>query len=103
MNGTEVGWSVVFAWGAAKFIQFLKWTRWFPWLSAQTETANRVFAMVMALLVAVGIHFKFDPEAGTLLIDGLTYAGITTGIQEYLKQWMLQEVAYQKLIKENNS
>lgn len=81
-------------------LEFLKKTRFFPWLTMETKRANRAVAWLIALCAAIGIHFQFDATAGQLVITGLTLTGITHGLWEYAKQLVLQQLIYDGVIHE---
>lgn len=81
-------------------IQWMKNTKWFPVISADTAKLNRVLAVVASGITAFGIHHTFDASAGTLTITGLTLAGIYHGGWQWLRSYMVQEITYQKLVKE---
>lgn len=102
MNQQELIWSAVLAWTVSKFMEFLKKISWLP-MDYTTESANKWVARLFALLAAIGIHSTFDPQAGTLLITGLTPYGVLVGVGEYAKQFMLQEIAYKKFVREDNN
>jgi len=55
---------------------------------------NRALAALFAGVAAVGIHYQFDPGAGTLLISGLTLETIVPGALLWLKQFILQQMAW---------
>lgn len=102
MNEQELIWSAVIAWMSAKTIEVGKLIPWLP-ISYTSENANRWAARLIALAATVGIHSTFDPHAGTLMITGLTSAGIFQGIGEYAKQYMMQEIAYKKFVRSDNA
>ena len=99
MNEQELIWSAVLAWVGSKSIQFAKNIKWLP-MDANTATLNKWVARAVALFTAIGIHSTFDPEAGTLMISGLSSWGIFQAIGEYAKQFMMQEIAYKKFVME---
>lgn len=99
MNEQELIWSAVIAWMSAKGIEALKVLPFFPWLTANTERINRWVARLVAFCATLGIHSTFDRESGRLIIDGLTYSGVFIAVGEYAKQYMMQEVAYKKFIR----
>ena len=98
MGEQELIWSAVVAWMSAKGIQLAKQVSWLP-INTTTEVANRWIARAVALASTIGIHSQFDPQAGTLMITGLTVSGILYSIGEYAKQYMMQEVAYKKFVR----
>lgn len=76
------------------FLQTLKKSSWFPWLTAETKTLNRLVGFLGAGLTAVGIHFAFDVQQGQLLITGLTFSGLLHGAWHWAQQYALQQLAY---------
>ena len=101
MNEHELIASAVIGWMSAKFIELLKRSSMFPWLSPYTETMNAWVARLVAFIAAFGVHASFDSAAGTLMITGITANGIGTGILEYARQKMFQEIAWQKFVKKD--
>lgn len=102
-DGNEVVSQVVISGLIGYSLEFLKQTRWFPWLTYETRRANRTVAWIVALLAAIGIHFQFDAQAGQLVITGLTLAGITHGAWEYAKQLVIQEMVYRASVKDKEA
>lgn len=82
----------------SKAIEIAKRIKWLP-IDATTDKLNWFVARTAALVAAIGVHASFDPQAGVLMVTGLTPFGIFTAMLEYAKQLMLQEVAYSKFIK----
>lgn len=41
-------------------IQWLKDAGWFPWLTADTKTVNRLVSMALAAVAALGINWAYD-------------------------------------------
>ena len=70
-------------------INFLKKQAWFPWLSKETDKANRIAAVVLSGLASVGIHTTFDHQNGTLVITGLTVTAVATGLWHWGTQFAL--------------
>lgn len=75
-------------------LQQVKHARWFPWISIETKRANRIVGALLSIASAIGVHFAYDGSAGTLLVSGLTVAGILHGAWHALNQWCLQQVTY---------
>lgn len=94
----ELVWSAVVAWMTSKGIEIAKRVEWLP-IDATTEKLNWFVARLAAVITAVGVHASFDPQAGVLMVTGLTPFGIFQALLEYAKQLMFQEVAYKKFIK----
>jgi hypothetical protein len=70
-------------------IAFLKKQQWFPWLTAESEKANRLVAIALSGAAALGIHTTFNHATGTLVISGLTLATVTAGFWHWLSQFAL--------------
>lgn len=60
---------------------------------------QRYAAAIVAFATSLGIHFQFDHQAGTLLITGLSLASLGHFVWGAVQQFIMQEVAYQKLVK----
>jgi hypothetical protein len=99
MNENELIGSAVVAWMGAKGIELVKNSKLFPWLSTETEVLNRWAARLVALVSTLGVHASFDAAAGALMITGLTFSGVGSSVLEYARQFMLQEVAYKKFVR----
>lgn len=68
-------------------ISFLKKQQWFPWLTSETERANRIAAVVLSGLASLGIHAQFNH--GTLVITGLTLTTIAVAAWHWLTQFAI--------------
>jgi hypothetical protein len=80
------------------FLEWLKQSAWFPWLTAETKTLNRWAAALMALAAAIGIHAEFNPDTGTLLVTGLTMWGIGHAAFDMARSWIFQQVIYDGVV-----
>ncbi len=60
--------------------------------------ANLIFSIVIAFFTSLGIGYKFDAVAGTLLITNLTPAALLHGLSHWTIQWVSQHVAYKTWI-----
>lgn len=76
---------------AAKAIEVLKHSKQIPWINNTTKIANRVVSALVAGAAAVGIHFTFDHSGGTLVITGLTMAGMFHFAWEFVRSYAVQE------------
>jgi hypothetical protein len=79
-------------------IQRLKSASWFKLLTPNTKYLNIAASLFAAAIAATGIHYTFDPNAGTLTITGLTIAGILTALWTWAKSFALNELIYQGTI-----
>lgn len=81
-------------------LEWLKRSRWFPWISDHQKTLQRVLSAGAAVVVAVGINWNYDPamEGGTLVIHGLNAQTVLAAVYEFLKQFMAQQVIYDTIV-----
>jgi hypothetical protein len=77
------------------FINWLKSSSVFPWITAERKTLLRVIAGVLAGVKAIGITYTWNPDAHTLVIGGLTLATILGGTWHWLQSFVTQELIYQ--------
>lgn len=82
-------------------IEFMKRTPFFPWLRVEQKKLQRWISAGAALVAAAGIHYQYDSIHGALMITGLTIAGIRHGLWEFAKQFVLQQMVYDGIIKES--
>lgn len=93
MDFQTVGDGAVAAVLVSEFIELLKTSPRFAWLTAQTDRANRVVGAIFAFLTGLGIHFHY--EHGTLIVSGLAAAALGHA----LVQWAQQQVYYRLVVK----
>jgi hypothetical protein len=65
---------------AVWLIQKLKTSKAFPWLSQYTPIANRIIAVVIAMVSAAGITWHYNATLGQLTVMGLTEQAIWTAL-----------------------
>lgn len=70
-------------------IGWLKKSPWFPWITTETAKLNRVAAVVLSGLAALGLHFQFNHSAGSLLITGLSLQGFLLGAWHWGSQFAI--------------
>lgn len=74
-------------------IQWLKNTKWVPFVNQHSAGLNRVLSWLAAFVSGVGIHYHYDATVGALTITGLTAGAIVhTGwdaTQQYAAQWLI--------------
>ena len=80
-------------------LEWIKRARWVAFITIETKKLNGFLAKAAALLMAVGIHYEFDATAGTLMITGLTIAGLAHGLWVWLQQVVVQELIYNTAIQ----
>ena len=91
---------IVVAWVVTQAVQWAKRASGLPWISAKTDTLNKIVGIVLAFFSSLGIIFTFDPQAGTLLVTGLTLTTLLTGIWTWVQQVVLQQIIYRGAVKE---
>jgi len=99
LTGNALVFSAVIAYMGSSAIEWLKQQKWFPWMTADSTVLNRWVGRLVAAVSVVGIHMTFDPNAGTLLVSGLSLAGIGGALVEFVKQYLLQQIAYRSVVK----
>jgi hypothetical protein len=78
--------------------QALKKSRWFPWLTVESQKLNRAAGIVVAFGASIGVVATFDHTAGVLTVTGLTLSGLGHGLARFVQQWVFQQAAYKTLI-----
>lgn len=77
-------------------MQWVKKSRFFPWLTVETETLNYWVSVIIAFLTGIGIFVTWSQ--GTLTISGLTATNIGHALVRGVEQWAFQTTAYRALI-----
>lgn len=80
-------------------IQWLKSSRFFPWITKESGAMSRFVSALLAAGAAVGIHTTWDPSAHALTITGLTAFGIALATWEWAKSFVLNELIYRSTVK----
>lgn len=97
-----------FTWAAANgglivlgpvLIEFLKQTERFPWLTAHSDTANRVWSAVFAIASTVGIGYAYDAQGGTFTLTGVSPQGLGRFLVEAGVRFGGQEAFYRYALK----
>ena len=83
----------------AYFLEWLKGTRLFPWLSMETAKLNRVVAVILSGIGALGVHANFDQTSGVLTITGLTVVTILHGLWDWAQAFVTQQVIYDGVVQ----
>lgn len=83
-------------------IQWLKASKWFPVLTADTAKLNRAFSVVVAALSAIGVHLAWThgsaPGSYMLEVSGVTLLGIAAGVWAVVKSFVFQEIIYRTAV-----
>jgi hypothetical protein len=75
-------------------MEWLKKANWFPWVSAQSDKANKIIAALLAAITAAGIHYTYDASAATLTFTGISLAGMGHAVWHWLQSYAVQETVY---------
>lgn len=75
-----------------------RWDR-FPVLTRNSDTINRVVAVLAAVMTSNGISYSFGGATGDLVVRGLTPMALAGVIVAMATQFGLQELVYRKLLK----
>ena len=86
-----LGWMFTFGVLANYAMKKMRDSAWFPMVKEGAGKVNVAVAGVLSALAAAGIHSEFDQVAGTLVVTGLTWAGIAHFGGEWVRQWALQQ------------
>lgn len=95
---TELQFQALLAMAIPNVIQWLKGTSWFPFANFSGGSINRVFSWTIAAATGLGIAFKYDPAVGSVLITGLTIAGITHGLGHVVFQLLANHYVYKTIV-----
>jgi len=60
------------------FVQWIKKSRWFPWISHETEALNRALAWALGVISAVGIHWVAEWDGGVFRLS-IDFTAVTFG------------------------
>lgn len=80
-------------------IEALKRSERFPWLTAHSDVAARVWSMGFAIATTVGIGYAYDQQAGVLTVTGVSPQGIAAFLVEAGTRFGGQEAFYRWVIK----
>lgn len=81
-------------------MQWMKKSKFFAFIGTDKihERANLIFSIFVAFITSIGISYKYDSTAGTLLIAGITSANIAHGLWHWFVQWIAQHTSYKTLV-----
>ena len=88
-------------------LQWLKSTKFFPWATQETARFNRILAVIVSGVAALGVHFTWQsgPETGTYIvtITGATIGGVAAMAWVWIKQFVMQELVYRTTANSSTS
>ena len=77
-------------------LEFIKRSN-LPFLTKDTKTLNRVASGLLALVAATGIAWTYD-QTSTEVVIRFTLQGLMTGVWEFSKQYVTQQLIYDTAI-----
>jgi hypothetical protein len=80
-------------------IQWLKNTKWVPFINQHSAGINRMVGWGSALLSATGLHYTFDAHTGTLTLTGLTLMTIAHAVWDTTKSYAFNWLIYNGMVK----
>jgi hypothetical protein len=83
-------------------IEFLKRSRWFPWLTISTDGINQWVNFFAAFAAGFGIHatLHMDGASGTLIVAFPTQLAEVAHLATFvLTQWGIQMAYYRQVVK----
>ena len=99
MNENLLGQQIPIAIIASTIIEWLKSKPWFPFANFDTSAGNKIFAALVAIVTAIGIHATFNSVDGVLIIRGLEWRTILHGGWAAAQQYCFQHVIYKVAIR----
>jgi hypothetical protein len=87
---------------SSMILQWVKNSAWFPWINRNTEKLNRVAAIVISGIGAIGIHMQYDGAAGSLTLTGLTAQSVLSNGWTWFTQFAFQHGWYKATNSKTN-
>lgn len=80
------------------FINKVKSSKFIPFINDQTYWINKSFAVVIALIAALGVSYTYSYSkidgVFTLVLSGLTLAGLWANFKMWVISYALQQTGY---------
>lgn len=97
----KLGLAILIPW----LIEQMKTTNlpFFNWIGPYSTKLARSLSIGGAAAATVGIIFRYDPAAETLLITGISAWSMILFVFEFLKQFAMQEAAYRAAFKSSST
>jgi len=78
---------------AVSVIQWLKDTKYVPFINQHSAGLNRTLSWFIAFCSGAGIHYTFNGDAGVLTVTGLSagviFHTVTITCKQYVAQWLI--------------
>jgi len=95
---------IVLAYLGTRLVELLKRWSGVPWMTDTTEKVNRAVAALVALVATIGISVagSWDGTAHTytIVIGGLDVGNILGVLWGWFSQFVLQQMAYKGIVKQ---
>ena len=83
---------------AVYMLEWLKRTPWVSFITPETKTVNRVVSGLLAVVLALGIEWSYDPSVGgTITIPPLMMLGYSAW--EAIKQFTAQQLLWDGVVE----
>lgn len=82
---------------------WMKNSKYMPWITQETKTISRLVAVVLSAATAVGVNVVWNGTDHTLLISGLTLYGIVGAFWALAKQYAFQHLAGQVMYSQQKN
>ena len=79
-------------------IQWMKNTKYIPFMNQHSSAFNRFVGWVAAFLSATGIHYSFNHDTGTLTLTGLTAVALGHTVWDTTKSYAFQWLTYRGIV-----
>lgn len=76
-------------------INWLKASRYFPWITKEKTTLLRLLSVLGAAATSVGITWAWNPAAHSMTITGLTLTAVLMLLWTVVKSFAMNEVVFQ--------
>ena len=84
------------------FIEWLKASPYFPWITAEKDKIVKTAHLVGAIVSAAGIHYSWNAATHTLTIPNLTGAVVALAVWKIAQQYLFQKWVYDSAVKSKN-
>lgn len=79
-------------------VQWVKNTKYIPWVNNHSAAITRIISWGAAFFTALGVHYIYDKEAGTLLFTGLGFTAILASLWHWASSVVAQELIYRGVV-----
>lgn len=90
-------------------LQMIKKSAWFPWMTQETTTLNRLVSAAGAFIGSIGVHMAFSAGQATapdgtylITVTGLTLANVGAGLWHWMNQFAGQQLLYDGIVSKTS-